>query len=133
MPVTIPEPVTSSIGIRKVYLRKFRFPNYTAFCNNCPWESFEYITEDDAADRGETHAERCCERINMMRALTVEVVPFKAEDLLPGAVILLKDLRVLHVDNVAVLEDEVMVHYELGADSEFLVLPLGHIVKVVRE
>lgn len=130
----IPEPVTSSIGFRRLSPRPpFKGDEYQAFCNNCPWESFFYHTEDEAADRADSHAERCCARINMMRALTVEVVPFEAQNLLPGAMVLLKDLRVLHVDNVDVFDDQVMVTYELGADTEFMMLPLGHVVKVVQD
>lgn len=128
----IPTQVISSIGTRQVTLRRFRFPYFEAFCNNCIWVSFTYATEDEAADRAESHAERCCKRLNEMRALQVEVNPVEAQNLEHGDSILLRDLRTMTVDNVDTFGDEVIITYNIdGLEGELLWLPVGHIVKVV--
>lgn len=130
----LPTPVKSSIGLRQVSLRNFRSPYFEAFCNNCTWISYMYATEDEAADRGHAHAERCCQYLNETIALQIEAEPVKAEDLATGQHILLRDLTTMEVVNINIFDDEVAITYCTDGDyneSDILVLPLGRVVKVV--
>jgi hypothetical protein len=130
----LPTPVEPNIIVRPVTLRSFRNPNHQSVCNNCGWESYEYINKDEAEDAGYMHAERCCDRINMELAMQVEVTPVEAQNLQYGAIILLRDLRTMVVENVDLFDDDVAITYALeGADeSQLLTVPVGHIVKVVE-
>lgn len=130
----LPSPVMSSIGLRQVGLRNFRTPYFEAYCNNCTWLSYMYATEDEAADRGTSHAERCCAYLNETIARQIEVVPTAAEDLAAGQHLLLRDLRTMEVINVHLFDDEVAVTYCINGDyngSDILMLPVGRMVKVV--
>lgn len=130
----LPNRVLSSIGTRQVTLRNFRHPYYESFCNNCSWTSFTYATEDEATDRGESHAERCCQYLNETIAKSIDVVAVLAEGLQQGQHILLRDLRTMEVLNVNVFDDEVAVTYSIDGDytvSDILMLPVGKIVKVL--
>lgn len=128
----LPTPVLSSIGTRKVTLRRFQHPYFEAFCNNCTWVSFTYAKESEAEDRADSHADRCCARINAERAMMVEVVATLVQELPTGARLLLRDLRVMDVQNIDVFDDEVMITYSIsGYESQILMLPVGHVVKVI--
>lgn len=136
---TIPAPVAPNIFIEPVGLRKFPVPYHRALCRNCSWVSYDYPTQEEAGDRGESHAERCCQRINMELALQVEVIPVEAQNLERGAQVLLRDLRVMDIENIETMvnpdtmDTQVWVTYSINSlESEILVLPLGHIVKVVE-
>jgi len=132
--MSLPTRVLPSIGIRSVGLRNFRSPYFESFCNNCTWSSFMYATEDEAAEAGESHAQRCCERLNMEKALTVEVVAIHAEQLERGHHVLLRDLRTMLVDNVILTDDRTAeIFYSIdGLEGQILSLPFNHIVKVVN-
>lgn len=132
MSTALPTRVEPSIRLEPVSLRNFRYPNYKAICGHCYWESFEYLTRDEAEAAGDHHSEICCDRINRGLALEVEVVGVLAQDLPHGSHILLKDLRTMEVENVEIFDDEVMVTYSIGdLASQILMLPLNHTVKVV--
>lgn len=130
----LPTPVLSSIGIRKVTLRRFIHPYFEAFCNNCSWVSFTYAREDEAEDRADSHADRCCARLNEELANRVDTTPTAIEVVPPGAMLLLRDLRVMEVENIETFDDEVMLTYSIGGyEAQILMLPLGRIVKVLPE
>lgn len=132
MEIVLPAPVQSVIGVRKVYLRRFATPYHVAYCGNCSWESYDYPTEAEAEDRGESHAFRCSARLNEIRALQVEVTPVEAQNLERGQHILTKHLTALFVENCDQFDDEIMVTYSLnGQEPQILMLPVGHVVKVV--
>lgn len=128
----LPTPVEPHFTLEPVTLRFFPNPNHRAICHNCDWVSFEYAVKDEAEQAAYLHAERCCDRINMELALQVEVTPVAAETLEYGAVILLKDLRTMLVENVDLFDDDVVITYSIeGNESQVLNVPIGHIVKVV--
>lgn len=128
----LPAPVISSIGMRKVTLRRFLHPYYEAFCNNCTWVSYTYAKEDEAEDRAYSHADRCCARINEERALTVPHTPLPIQDVKRGDQLLLRDLRLMEIENIEPFDDEVMVTYSIdGYESQIMMLAIGHMVKVV--
>lgn len=130
----LPSPVLSSIGTRKVTLRRFAHPYFEAFCNNCTWTSFTYAKEVEAEDRADSHADRCCARINAERAMMVGVVPTLVQDLEHGQRLLLRDLRAMDVENIQIFDDEVMVTYSIsGLESQIMMLPVDHVVKVILD
>lgn len=131
--LNLPTPVEPDISLRPVSLRFFRHPNHESVCNNCGWVSYEYVNKDEAEEAGYQHAERCCDRLNMELALQVEVVAVFAQDLEYGAIILLRDLRTMVVENVDLFDDDVMITYSIeGAEeAQVLSVPVGHVVKVV--
>lgn len=129
---TLPSPIEPSITLRPVTLRFFPHPNHQALCGNCGWESYEYVQKDEAEQAGYLHAERCCDRLNVELAMQVEVIPVEAQDLEHGALILLRSLSTLLVQNVDVFDDDVMITYSLdGEESEVLTVAVGHVVKVL--
>lgn len=128
----VPPQVESNIGVRELSLRQFRSPYWESFCHNCTWVSFMYVTKQEAKDIADFHAERCTRRINEERALEVEVIAIPAEELQHGHHILLRDLRTMHVENINVVDDTVLITYNIDRlESQLMDLPVGHVVKVV--
>jgi len=130
----VPSPVAASIKVQKAPLRRFATPYYEVSCDNCLWSSFLYATPQEAEYAGDSHAERCCARINAELAQQVPVTSVAVQDLAHGQRVLLKDLRTMDIQNIEVFDDEVMVTYSIaGLESQILMLPLGHAVKVVED
>lgn len=129
----VPTQVSPQVGVRKLSLRNFRSGYFESYCHNCTWVSFMYPTEREAQDIAEFHADRCTRRINEERALEVQVTPIPAEQLQHGHQILLRDLRTMDVENINVVDDTVLITYNIGKlESQLMDLPVGHIVKVVE-
>lgn len=129
---TLPTPVEPSITLEPVTLRFFPNPNHRSLCNNCDWVSYDYAQKDEAEQAGYLHAERCCERLNLELAQQVPVEPVEAQDLAHGALILLRDLRTMAVENVDLFDDDVVITYSIdGQESQVLNVPVGHSVKVL--
>lgn len=130
----VPPPVVSAIDLRTVGIRRFQAsPFHEAACLNCSWRSFVYATEDEAAERGEKHAVQCCARLNAELALQCPGVETLAENLQHGDYVLMRDLRTMWIENISLLGDEVIVTYDRGEpESEIMVIPVGHPVKVVQ-
>jgi hypothetical protein len=91
-----------------------------------------YPTEKEAQDIAEFHSDRCTRRINEERALEVEVVAIRAAELQRGQQVLLRDLRTMDIENINIVDDTVLITYNIGQlESQLMDLPVGHIVKVV--
>lgn len=128
----VPAQVAPATGVRELPLRHFRSPYWEAVCHNCTWVSFMYPTKAEVQDAADFHSEGCTRRINEERALEVEVTPIPAEELQQGHQILLRDLRTMDVENINVMDDTVLITYNIGKlESQLMDLPVGHIVKVV--
>lgn len=128
----VPTQVSPLIGVRKLSLRNFRSGYFESFCHNCTWVSFMYPTEREAQDIAEFHSERCTRRINEERALEVEVIAIRADQLARGHQVLLRDLRTMDIENINIVDDTVLITYNIGQlESQLMDLPVCHIVKVV--
>lgn len=128
----VPTQVSPNTGVRKLSLRNFRSGYFESFCHNCTWISFMYPTEREAQDIADFHSDRCTRRINEERALEVDVIAILAEELQHGHQILLRDLRTMDVENINVVNDTVLITYNIDRlESQLMDLPVGHVVKVV--
>lgn len=129
----VPTQVVALISVRKLSLKNFRSPYFESACHNCTWVSFMYPTEKEAKDIAEFHSERCTRRINEERALEVEVVAIRADSLERGHQVLLRDLRTMDIENINIVDDVVLITYNIGnLESQLMDLPVDHIVKVVE-
>lgn len=128
----VPTQVSPNTGVRKLSLRNFRSGYFESFCHNCTWISFMYPTEREAQDIADFHSDRCTRRINEERAMEVDVIAILAEELQHGHQILLRDLRTMAVENINVVNDTVLITYNIDRlESQLMDLPVGHVVKVV--